>query len=70
MRSMFGFRGVINLAQTVLEFIPASDIIPWHTVAVAVLYIDIKYGIVKMAKNFTKKGELAPETGLKNDKAA
>ena len=59
-RSMFGFRGIINLAQTILEFIPASDIIPWHTVAVIVLYLDVKYGIVKIAKNLKNQGTSAP----------
>ena len=59
MRSMFGFRGIINLAQTILEFIPVSDIIPWHTVAVIVLYLDVKYDIVKIVKNLRKGGHLS-----------
>lgn len=55
-RSIFGFRGIINLAQTVLEFIPVSDIVPWHTVATIILYLDVKYDIVKVVKNLRKSG--------------
>lgn len=59
MRSMFGFRGITNLAQTVLEFIPVNDLMPWHTIAIIVLYLDVKYDIVKIVKNLKKGGSPA-----------
>lgn len=49
-RAIFGMRGVLNITQTILEVIPATDVLPWHSIAVAILYLDAKYNIVFLGR--------------------
>ena len=49
-RAIFGMRGILNITQTILEAIPAVDTLPWHSIAVMVLYLDAKYNIVFLGR--------------------
>lgn len=52
-RAIFGVRGVLNMVQTILEVIPVTGALPWHSIAVVILYLDAKYNILHLAKLFT-----------------
>ena len=43
--SLIGKRQAVNAIQTILEIIPFSDILPWHIIAVVVIFLDLKFGI-------------------------
>ncbi len=51
--SFVGRKAVVNMAQTIIEFIPVIDVIPFHVLAVAIIFLDVKYGILKL-KNLAK----------------
>ena len=51
--SLIGRKSMINILQTIAEFIPIIDALPFHILAVVLLYLDIKYGIMKLAKGYS-----------------
>ena len=48
--SLIGRKSMINIVQSIAEFIPIIDALPFHILAVILLYLDVKYGIMKLAK--------------------
>jgi len=56
--SMIGKRGAINSVQTIAEFIPAIDALPFHTVALVIIYLDLEYDIFSKVTKFKKLKKL------------
>lgn len=50
--SLIGRRAMVNIIQTILEFIPLIDFLPWHLLALAIIFLDFKYNILNFAKRF------------------
>lgn len=44
--SLFGKRQLINALQTVLESLPLIDILPFHAMAVIIIFLDLQFNIL------------------------
>ncbi|MBI3290933.1 hypothetical protein HYZ76_01465, partial [Candidatus Falkowbacteria bacterium] len=44
--SLVGKKGLVNATQTIVEFIPVIDVLPFHVLAVVILYLDLQYNIL------------------------
>jgi len=52
--SMLGKKGAINIIQTVAEFLPVIDVLPIHTVALIIIYLDLEYDILSKVGKLKK----------------
>ncbi len=56
--SLVGRKAITNIIQTIAEFIPVIDVLPFHLAAVIIIYIDLRTGLVSAVTQFkqpTKK---------------
>lgn len=44
--SVAGKKALVNATQTIVEFIPLIDVMPFHLLAVLIIYLDLKYNIL------------------------
>lgn len=53
--SFVGRKSVINLTQSILEFVPVIDLIPFHILATVIIYLDVKYDILALSKKLKQQ---------------
>lgn len=63
--SLVGRRSAVNLLQTIAEFIPGLDVLPFHTLAVILIYADVKYGILKVYRRVNFGRKVGKKVGIK-----
>lgn len=54
MEAFTGKRFATNLGSGILELIPGIDTGPWHSLAVVLLYLDLKYNVISKISKVAK----------------